>query len=1086
MSRTSENSSVFYSSSDQRNHVSDSSLDSNDCITDNSGQDVTTEGSHLHSEYIGFSSVEQKSMNGKGIDLIMSHIIKQKDNQTGEVSSEPKVNTIDNSLIVHFSTPLVRYNENVNRDLNSSLTIDNKDISLIADCNESDIAIIGSSPEMSDKINDLRKPELISSTKKNIVRNWLTNVSLNCSIKPTQRGEIPSKHASNPGNNINLFTPRASGDRKNNDLFSCSNMSSKRASPEKVPSTTCNSSTSYNLVKSPKNVAKPYNLRRKPGKENFQPGKTDITKIVSNMLVTPNDCKSQRNHDTKLFNGSLNDKYSTPLNPGRKFVRNRRGRNNLGTFCFDEDDMSEIMESVMNFQMTSDDENCEGDMSIDKRACYAESNESPQANHIKVFGSGLTSNNNEMVIPRKKLFSRNNLNNSLDSSPQKYYVSISGTTPQIKSLKSKGLVAFLENSFNSDSNSINDDVPCLSTGKQDEVEHSPQYCLQKKPGNSETFNDCESLSDASLQKLSSNKLNENGGNVSSKDYQEVTIHNMETNEESMTSSDEDNNFRFVHRRKTPRKAFLHDSSDENSYEYKEPLNVSHGNFYHRASNKKADLSESLKCDETSKSVEDFESSSEHELSDHSEKIKELAETDQSQKRCSVSLASIDSLLSNECGDGENDSSLGSNHTRTEARSENTYTPQLDSSDFHKALNYRNSGETEQMQEDGKHLESSILCGSDKEGVANTSSECANQLDFSKRATACDQSVIFISDNDDSFSNIIRSKTPLRNKICVIVSDEERDLSSIKVEIDDSWKTLSKGSSKSSRGKKSDDKYSPDLLIVQGTDSSDASDIENDDVIYKENIIESEISSDDETESDAPWSDLASYLKKNIPANSLPLDSSFARRKKRVLADVQLPSYSGCSEHTSFLLSLNENVPLYMCHPEAIKYRESFNVHKENLIDLLFKLYNKEIFDSMMPPVDIKWSGHLTTTSGITKSSSRITNTGKIRTSGIKLSKTVVDNASKLRDVLLHELCHVANWQIDQQKGGHGPLFKKWANKARLRFPEIPKVSTFHRYELKWKYLYKCSYCGYEVGKMKLSLKNESCRLCGAPVTVSSN
>ena len=34
-------------------------------------------------------------------------------------------------------------------------------------------------------------------------------------------------------------------------------------------------------------------------------------------------------------------------------------------------------------------------------------------------------------------------------------------------------------------------------------------------------------------------------------------------------------------------------------------------------------------------------------------------------------------------------------------------------------------------------------------------------------------------------------------------------------------------------------------------------------------------------------------------------------------------------------------------------------------------------------------------------------------------------AERLRDTLLHEMCHAAVWIIDKIKGGHGPAFKSW-------------------------------------------------------------
>jgi predicted SprT family Zn-dependent metalloprotease len=38
---------------------------------------------------------------------------------------------------------------------------------------------------------------------------------------------------------------------------------------------------------------------------------------------------------------------------------------------------------------------------------------------------------------------------------------------------------------------------------------------------------------------------------------------------------------------------------------------------------------------------------------------------------------------------------------------------------------------------------------------------------------------------------------------------------------------------------------------------------------------------------------------------------------------------------------------------------------------------------------------------------------------------VCDTADRLRDTLIHELCHAATWVVDDVKDGHGPHWKAW-------------------------------------------------------------
>lgn len=66
----------------------------------------------------------------------------------------------------------------------------------------------------------------------------------------------------------------------------------------------------------------------------------------------------------------------------------------------------------------------------------------------------------------------------------------------------------------------------------------------------------------------------------------------------------------------------------------------------------------------------------------------------------------------------------------------------------------------------------------------------------------------------------------------------------------------------------------------------------------------------------------------------------------------------------------------------------------------------------------------------------------------------------MRDVLIHELCHAASWIIDVCKKGHGPVWKKWTNKAMKVFPKLPPIQTNHRFPIQSKYIYQCVECNY--------------------------
>ena len=71
---------------------------------------------------------------------------------------------------------------------------------------------------------------------------------------------------------------------------------------------------------------------------------------------------------------------------------------------------------------------------------------------------------------------------------------------------------------------------------------------------------------------------------------------------------------------------------------------------------------------------------------------------------------------------------------------------------------------------------------------------------------------------------------------------------------------------------------------------------------------------------------------------------------------------------------------------------------------------------------------------------------------------VLDSPDRLRDTLVHEMCHAASWIISGYRDGHGPIWKNWATRAMNRFPELPVIARCHSYEIRTKYVYRCQSC----------------------------
>jgi len=80
-----------------------------------------------------------------------------------------------------------------------------------------------------------------------------------------------------------------------------------------------------------------------------------------------------------------------------------------------------------------------------------------------------------------------------------------------------------------------------------------------------------------------------------------------------------------------------------------------------------------------------------------------------------------------------------------------------------------------------------------------------------------------------------------------------------------------------------------------------------------------------------------------------------------------------------------------------------------------------------------------------------------RSSVVELSVKVLTTADRLRCTLIHELCHAAAWVFNGE-GGHGRVWKMWAQRANDKFPDLPQIKVCHSYNIEFKYTYKCLSC----------------------------
>ncbi|VDQ11880.1 unnamed protein product [Trichobilharzia regenti] len=125
-------------------------------------------------------------------------------------------------------------------------------------------------------------------------------------------------------------------------------------------------------------------------------------------------------------------------------------------------------------------------------------------------------------------------------------------------------------------------------------------------------------------------------------------------------------------------------------------------------------------------------------------------------------------------------------------------------------------------------------------------------------------------------------------------------------------------------------------------------------------------------------------------------------------------------------------------------------------------------------MEIIWNRRLLKTAGLCKYMTRTTThsdktSTQVRIAQILLSEKVCTTAERVRDTLLHEVCHAAVWLIDGVNDGHGRRWKAWANRAHSIWPQLPMVSVCHAYTIETRFTYRCTGCGACINRHSKSL-----------------
>ncbi|KAH3842174.1 hypothetical protein DPMN_115669 [Dreissena polymorpha] len=203
-------------------------------------------------------------------------------------------------------------------------------------------------------------------------------------------------------------------------------------------------------------------------------------------------------------------------------------------------------------------------------------------------------------------------------------------------------------------------------------------------------------------------------------------------------------------------------------------------------------------------------------------------------------------------------------------------------------------------------------------------------------------------------------------------------------------------------------------------------------------------------------------------------ASVKRSKGSVNTPFNAKSGRACTH--SFLKSLSITTPEENRDPEAQRFVVKFKKYREELSNYLFKFFNQSVFDRKLPTdLPVLWNKRLLRTAGYC--SYKKTRHSEERSAVIELSEKVCDNAERVRDTLIHEMCHAAVWLINGVNGGHGQFWKYWARQSMNVHPELPAIDRCHSYDIKTKYTYKCTQCDYSIGRHSKSLDMKKWR-CG--------
>ncbi|GFQ95972.1 acidic repeat-containing protein, partial [Trichonephila clavata] len=198
--------------------------------------------------------------------------------------------------------------------------------------------------------------------------------------------------------------------------------------------------------------------------------------------------------------------------------------------------------------------------------------------------------------------------------------------------------------------------------------------------------------------------------------------------------------------------------------------------------------------------------------------------------------------------------------------------------------------------------------------------------------------------------------------------------------------------------------------------------------------------------------------KNNPTISFTARNASPVIKQRSLSIPNSERLSSKQDEKTRCKSVSNDISIILNQMEN-EAEKDFKRNRVICTNKLYHFFNKKIFNNRLPEdMPVKWSDNLRTTAGYTHC--QRDNETKEYSCCIELSTKVVTSFDRLRDTLLHEMCHAAVWVVNKQRCQHGPLWQTWASRCNLILPQIQVPTRCHDYQISYRFIYKCRKCNW--------------------------